>query len=105
MHTIADPSETAARQWRSRFAAIAWGLSTVALALCASGLTYATAVEVHRLTRTLPSRPPEVVRDVVVRNAPDLKGPAGVVQNPAVQRRVPVAPQLLRRAREHADAA
>ena len=73
MHTIADPSEPR-RQWRSRFVAIAWILSTVALAVCTSGLTCTTAVEVHRLTRTLPARPPEVVRDVVVRNAPDTKG-------------------------------
>ena len=73
MHTIADPSEPR-RQWRSRFVAIAWILSTIALAISTSGLTYATAVEVHRLTRTLPVRPPEVVRDVVVRNAPDSKG-------------------------------
>lgn len=73
MHTIADPSQPP-RQWRSRFAAITWGLSTFALAVCASALTYATAAEVHRLTRALPARPPEVVRDVVVRNAEDLKG-------------------------------
>jgi hypothetical protein len=73
VHTIADPSEPR-REWRSRFVAIAWVLSTIALAICTSGLTYATAVEVHRLTRTLPARPPEVVRDVVVRNAPDDKG-------------------------------
>ena len=73
MHTIADPSEPR-RQWRSRFVAIAWVLSTVALAVCTSVLTYTTAVEVHRLTRTLPARPPEVVSDVVVRNAPDNKG-------------------------------
>ncbi len=72
MHTIADPNEP--RRWRSKFAAITWGLSTVALLACASGLAYATAVEVHRLTRTLPARPPEVVRDVVVRNASDQKG-------------------------------
>jgi hypothetical protein len=49
-------------------------VSTAALLVCASGLAYATAVEVHRLTRTLPARPPEVVRDVVVRNAADLRG-------------------------------
>lgn len=62
------------RVFRSRSAAIAWGVSAAALALCASSLAYATAVEVHRLTRTLPPRPPEVVRDVVVRNAPDANG-------------------------------
>jgi len=73
LHTIADPTEPR-RQWPSRFSAVAWGLSTAALAVCASGLAYATAVEVHRLTRALPARPPEVVRDVVVRNAADLKG-------------------------------
>ena len=73
MHTTADPAE-GTREWRSRLAATLWGLSTAALVVCGSCLVYATAVEVHRLTRTLPARPPEVVRDVVVRNAPDHKG-------------------------------
>jgi hypothetical protein len=73
VHTIAEP-DVRRRQFRSRFAAIAWGLSTALLALFATGLTYATAVEVHRLTRPLPARPPEVVRDVIVRNAADANG-------------------------------
>jgi hypothetical protein len=72
LHTIADPKEP--RQWPSRFAAITWGVSTLALAACASGLAYATAGEVNRLTRTLPARPPEVVHDVVIRDASDLEG-------------------------------
>jgi hypothetical protein len=71
--TITDPTPPR-RQWRSRLAAASWALSTAALVVCAGCLAYATAVEVHRLTRALPARPPEVVRDVVVRNAPDLKG-------------------------------
>ena len=73
MHTIADPDEPRLA-WRSRLAAVLWGLSTTALIVCASGLVYATTVEVHRLTRRLPARPPEVIRDVVVRNAPDRSG-------------------------------
>ena len=73
MSTITDPTPER-RQWRSRLAAASWGLSTTGLAVCAGCLVYATAVEVHRITRTLPARPPEVVRDVVVRNAADLKG-------------------------------
>jgi len=73
LHTTADPAEPT-REWRSRLAATLWGLSTAALVVCGSCLVYATAIEVHRLTRTLPARPPEVVRDVVVRNAPDHKG-------------------------------
>jgi hypothetical protein len=73
VHIFADSNEPP-RQWRSRFTAIAWGLSTLGLAVAASTLGYATAVEVNRLTRRLPARPPEVVHDVVVRNAPDLSG-------------------------------
>jgi len=73
LHTTAHSSEPA-RQWRSRLAATLWGLSTAALVVFGSGVLYATAVEVRRLTRTLPARPPEVVRDVIVRNAPDQKG-------------------------------
>jgi hypothetical protein len=73
LHTTAHSDESA-RQWRSRLAATLWGLSTAALVVFGSGVLYATAVEVRRLTRTLPARPPEVVRDIVVRNAPDHKG-------------------------------
>jgi len=73
LHTTAHLNEPA-RQWRSRLAATLWGLSTAALVVFGSGVLYATAVEVRRLTRTLPARPPEVVRDIVVRNAPDHKG-------------------------------
>ena len=73
MHTTAHSNEPA-RQWRSRLAATLWGLSTAALVVFASGVLYATAVEVRHLTRTLPARPPEVVRDVIVRNAPDHQG-------------------------------
>ena len=73
MHTTAHSNEPE-RQWRSRLAATFWGLSTAALVVFGSGVLYATAVEVRRLTRTLPARPPEVVRDIIVRNAPDHKG-------------------------------
>jgi len=73
MHTTAHSNEPE-RQWRSRLAATLWGVSTAALVVFGSGVLYATAVEVRRLTRTLPARPPEVVRDIIVRNAPDHKG-------------------------------
>jgi hypothetical protein len=73
LHTIADPNEPP-RQWRSRFTAVAWGFSTLALTVTTGSLAYATAIEVNRLTRTLPARPPEVVHDVVVRNASDRNG-------------------------------
>ena len=62
------------REWRSRLTAWLWGLSTAALVVCGGCLVYATGVEVRRLTRSLPARPPEIMRDVVVRNAADRKG-------------------------------
>jgi hypothetical protein len=62
------------RHWRSRFAALSWGLSALGLVVCSICLAYATVVEVRRITRVLPPTPPEVARDVIVRNAVDLTG-------------------------------
>lgn len=60
--------------WRSRFAALMWWASAIAFLAFSGGLMYATAIEVHRLTRVLPPGPSEVVQDVVVRNVPDARG-------------------------------
>ena len=62
------------RRWPSRSAARAWAVSAAGLVLVGSGLVSATVVEVRRLTRPLPPRPPEVAREVIVRNAHDSTG-------------------------------
>jgi hypothetical protein len=56
------------------FAAIAWGLSTVAFVIAGVCLSYATVVEVDRLTRISTPTPPEVASDVIVRSARDDQG-------------------------------
>ena len=61
-------------RWRSPFAAITWSVSALALLLFGATLVYGTAGEVRRLTRVVPPKPPEVKRDVIVRNAHDLAG-------------------------------
>lgn len=63
-----------ARRWRSRLTACCWGLSALGLLVFSGYLLFATFGEVSRLTRVLPPKPPEVVRDIVVRNAGDLAG-------------------------------
>ena len=68
------PDQAAPRQWRSRLAAVSWRMSTAALVVFAGGLTYASAVEVGRITRALPPEPPEVSQEVVVRNVRDSEG-------------------------------
>jgi hypothetical protein len=67
-------SDSAQRRWRSKFAAIAWGLSTVAFVAAGVCLAYASAVEVGRLTRVTRPTPPEVSHDMIVRNAKDEQG-------------------------------
>jgi len=62
------------RRWSSLFAGVAWGLSTVAFVIAGVCLSYATVVEVDRLTRMNTPRPPEVASDVIVRNAKDTQG-------------------------------
>lgn len=51
-----------------------WGLSTLAFVIAGVGLSYATVTEVGRLTRISAPTPPEVARDVIVRNARDQQG-------------------------------
>jgi hypothetical protein len=62
------------RRWRSSFVAVTWGISTLGFVAFGAGLAYATMGEVSRLTRVVPPKPPEVMRDVIVRNAKDLAG-------------------------------
>ena len=62
------------RQWRSRLQAAGWALSFAALTLFSTWLAYATWTEVSRLTRVLAPTPPEVTRDLIVRNAADTFG-------------------------------
>jgi hypothetical protein len=62
------------RKWHSAFAAIAWGTSTLAFVIAGACLSYATVIEVDRLTRLTTPTPPEVAHDVFVRNAKDEAG-------------------------------
>ena len=62
------------RKWHSAFAAIAWSASTLAFVIAGACLSYATVVEVDRLTRLTTPTPPEVAHDVIVRNVKDEAG-------------------------------
>ena len=62
------------RRWHSVFAGIAWALSTVAFVIAGACLSYATVIQVDRLTRISTPKPPEVASDVIVRNAKDQQG-------------------------------
>lgn len=62
------------RRWPSVFGAIAWGGSTLAFVIAGVCLSYATVVEVDRLTKLTTPTPPEVAHDVIVRNAHDEAG-------------------------------
>jgi hypothetical protein len=62
------------RRWSSVFAGVAWGLSTCAFVIAGVCLSYATVLEVDRLTRISTPQPPEVANDVIVRNAKDHQG-------------------------------
>lgn len=61
-------------RWNSVFAGVAWGLSTVAFVIAGVCLSYATVIQVDRLTRINTPRPPEVASDAIVRNAKDQQG-------------------------------
>lgn len=71
---MASKTVSSGRRWNSVFAALAWGLSTVAFVIAGVCLSYATVVEVDRLTRISTPTPPEVANDVIVRNAKDEQG-------------------------------
>jgi hypothetical protein len=51
-----------------------WGFSSVGLLVFGGWLTYATFDEVRRHAHSLPATPPEVTRDLIVRDASDLAG-------------------------------
>jgi len=71
---VASKAVSSGRSWNSVFSAIAWGLSTFAFVIAGVCLSYATVVEVDRLTRISTPTPPEVANDVIVRNAKDQQG-------------------------------
>jgi hypothetical protein len=62
------------RTWQSLLSGVAWGLSALAFVIAGACLSYATVVEVDRLTRLTTPTPPEVASDVIVRNARDESG-------------------------------
>jgi hypothetical protein len=62
------------RKWQSAFAALAWGTSTLAFIIAGACLSYATVIEVDRLTRLTTPTPSEVAQDVIVRNVKDEAG-------------------------------
>jgi hypothetical protein len=70
------PSSSVAvkRRLQSLLAAVAWGLSTLAFVIAGVCLSYATVIEVDRLTKLTTPTPPEVASDVIVRNALDESG-------------------------------
>ena len=61
------------RQWRSPIHSIAWTTSTVGLVVFSGWLVFATTAEVSRAAQ-VPDAPPQVVRDIVVRDVEDLSG-------------------------------
>jgi hypothetical protein len=61
------------RKWRSSFHSMAWRVSTVGLVAFSGWLIYATASELNRAAQTPPA-PSNVVRDIVIRDAPDESG-------------------------------
>ena len=62
------------RRWRSTWAALVWSASTIGFVIAGVGLSYATVERVNQLTRLTAPTPPEVVTDVIVRNAKDRMG-------------------------------
>jgi hypothetical protein len=62
------------RKWQIAFAGLAWGTSTLAFVIAGACLSYATVIEVDRLTRLTTPTPPEVAHDVIVRNVKDQAG-------------------------------
>jgi len=53
---------------------VLWFASTVGAVMFGGVLTFATVADVWQLTRVVPPTPPEVKRDLVVRNVSDLLG-------------------------------
>lgn len=65
---------THGRSWRSRRQAVLWFASTAGAVLFGGVLTLATVADVWHLARTVPPTPPEVKRDLVVRDVADTFG-------------------------------
>ena len=63
--------ESEPRRWTSSFSKVAWGLSGLGLVAFTGILAFTTYGEVQRATRAVPPTPPEVARDLVVRNVRD----------------------------------
>jgi hypothetical protein len=57
-----------------RLARLAWGVATTGLVVFGGWLLYATTMETLRLTRVEPPKPPEIRRDVLVKNVADREG-------------------------------
>lgn len=64
------------RAWRNRWIQGAWTVSAAGGLLLGAFLALATIADVRALTRPLPPKPPEVARDIVIRNADDEAGRA-----------------------------
>jgi len=62
------------RTWQKAVAALAWGLSALAFVIAGACLSYATVLEVDRLTRLTTPTPKEVAHDAIVRNVKDQAG-------------------------------
>lgn len=71
---VASKVGSLGRGWSSVFAGVAWSVSTFAFVIAGVCLSYATVVEVERLTRVVTPKPPEIATDVIVRNAKDTQG-------------------------------
>jgi hypothetical protein len=71
---VASKPGSSERRWSSVFTRVTFGLSTAAFVIAGVGLSYATVLEVDRLTRVNTPKPPEVAHDVIVRNAKDQQG-------------------------------
>jgi len=71
---VISKAGSSGRNWHSVLSGVAWGLSTMAFVIAGVCLSYATVVQVDRLTRVSAPKPPEVASDVIVRNAKDQQG-------------------------------
>ena len=67
---------------------------TIAWVIAGGWLAGATAGEVRHAWYVVPT-PPEVIKDVTIRNVHDDAGQQGDVPHHVVQRRIPVAHQLV----------
>ena len=71
---MASKAGSSEHRWSSVLTRVTFGLSTAAFVIAGVGLSYATVLEVDRLTRVNTPKPPEVAHDVIVRNAKDQQG-------------------------------